>query len=529
MRTATVLALALALGLAACATELVCPQGETNCNGRCAALGSDAGNCGSCGHACASTSICAAGSCAACAPDTTRCGDVCAVLAIDPAHCGACGNACGAAQVCTSTGGTTACKSACDGGLTACDRACADLQTSRFHCGACGSACAVGQTCSAGICRADLQVACGATDEVVPLAADLAPAGSGRSVTAGLTALAQLDGAVYTVSGYPVATVDLLSPDLRVAAPLRTVPLAGSDLEAVAVHDGALFVANATANALDVLSLQGTVLDEIPLGNQQAGLNPRSLAFAGSSAYVALGGYDDTTGQAVAVVSLSGLAACTALDPSPPTCGVGAPCAVDRHCVDGVCRPFCGALDHAIDLKGVPGAFDAPGAPFPSRGVAVGAKVYVTLNNLKYSTACGGYSGWCEPAGHGRLAVIDAANADAVSIVDLGPSCGSPGGIAVDGTTLWIACGALSFPTAWPGRVLPVEIGGTPTVGVALDPSPVVPNAIVFCGGVGYLPGMSNGLVGRFDPVTGAFGAPADVCPVGPYGFSYVADLACTP
>jgi len=287
-------------------------------------------------------------------------------------------------------------------------------------------------------------------------------------------------------------------------------------------------VANAGVGTVVVLSPDGLVLDEVPMPGQQLGPNPRSIAVVGSDAYVTLGGSNDTTGQAVAVVDLAGLPACLA-DAAPPACGPGNGCDTGRHCVDGACRLPCASLARTIDLKGVTGTSTPPGAPFPSRALAVGSRVYVTLGNLKFADLGGGFSGWFEPAGSGRLAIIDTAASEAVAVVDLGPSCGNPGGLAASGDTLYVACGSLSFPAAWPARLVPVSIAAAPAVGTALDPSPVIPSGVVICGGVGYVPDMNSGLVRRFDPASGAFEPPVTACPVGPYGFAYVSDLVCTP
>ncbi len=439
------LPLALALALAGCSSELVCPVGEVNCGGACAALFADVQN------------------------------------------CGACGTPCGAGQSCS------------------------------------GGACVAGEPGAVGV-----QVACGATDEVVPRTATLGLAGPSRAVSPGPTALATLNGVVYSASGYPAATVDYLAADLRLTAPVHRVPLAGSDLQGIAAHEGAIFVANSGVGTLVVLSPDGQVIDELPMGDTQTGPNPRGMAFTGGKAYVALGGSNDTSGQAVAVVDLAGLPACLA-EGATSTCSTDANCPAGRHCVDGACRLHCGALEQLLDLKAIPGASDAPGAPFPSRALAAGGKVYVTLGNLKFADFGGGFSGWFEPAGSGKLAILDPAAGDAISVLDLGPDCGNPGALAASGDTLWVACGSLSFSSAWPARLLPVSIAGAPAAGAALDPSPVIPNGVVICGGVGYVPDMASGLVRRFDLSTGTFEPPVEVCPVGPFDFAYVSDLVCTP
>jgi len=369
-------------------------------------------------------------------------------------------------------------------------------------------------------------VGCPASSELLPRAADLSAAGTGQPVTAGLTALTSAGGLLFSASGYPAAAVDIVPMDPALATTHVSLvgPRAdGSDLEGVAVHGNAVFVSHATFGTLEVLGLDGTLLDELPLPGQQAGPNPHGIAFVGSTAYVALMGYGPGSGQAVAVVDLSGLSACTA-EAAPPACGSGGSCDAGRHCVAGRCRLPCATVSGSIDLAGVPGAADAPGVPFPSRALAVGQRVYITLSHLKIPTGGGFYA---EPAGSGRLAVIDTAAQNAVSIVDLGSACGNPGGLALQGGTLWVSCGSYAYAAAWPGRLVPVELAAAPAVGSAVALGAVVPNGIAFCGGRGYVPDQASGLVAPFDPVLRSAGAPVDVCPV--LGYAYVADVACAP
>jgi hypothetical protein len=520
----------LPLFLLACTKELTCPQGETPCHGTCVALAHDAANCGACGHTCGGLAVCAAGSCG-CAPGTAACGGACVDLRTDPSHCGACDTTCGGATALCASGASTACVATCPAGQLACGGACVDQQSDRFNCGGCGLACAQGQACRGGACRSDVQVACGSTGEVVPVTADLQPAGAARPVGYYTTALAVLDGVIYATSGYP-ATVDMLPLDPALVLPASKVTLGGNDLEDVATHDNLVFVANAGAGTLVVLTAAGEPLDEIPLGDQQSGPNPRSITFVGDRAYVVLGGFDPKAGQAVAVVDLSGLAACAAPDPGALACGAGGACPSDRHCVDNLCRRPCGSYQKTIDLLAVPGSFDAPGAPFPARALAVGSKVFVALNNLELASLnCNGYQtdGYVKPAGSGRLAVIDAARGDAVSVIDLGPGCGNPGGLALDGSTLWVSCGSLCFPGAWPGAVVPVDLSGTPRVGSPVGAPGIVPNGVAICGSRGYLWDQNSGAVMPFSPADKSVAAPVTICPLSAYGSAYVAALACTP
>ncbi|MBI5067895.1 MAG: hypothetical protein HZB56_06620 [Deltaproteobacteria bacterium] len=435
-----------------------------------------------------------------CATGQAECGGRCVSLALDSANCGACGNACGAGTVCSA--GT---------------------------CSACAATCTSTRGCAGEVCQPDLFVGCPATSELLPRAADLTPAGSGRSVTAGLTALTSADGFLFSASGFPAAAVDIVPMDPAQAS--RRVALAGSDLEGIAVHGGVTFVSNAATGTLAFLGAGGALLDELPLPGQQSGPNPHGITFVGSKAYVALTGYGPGSGQAIAVVDLAGLSACSA-EAAPPACGAGDTCDPGRHCVAGACRLPCASVSGSIDLSGVAGSSDAPGLPFPGRLLSVGTKVYATLANLKIPA---GGSFYMEPAGSGRLAVVDTAAGDAVSIVDLGASCGNPGNLALQGTTLWVSCGSFGYSAAWPGRLVPVSIAGAPAVGSAVSTGDVLPNGISICGGRAYLGDMASGKVLPFDLAARAAGTAVEVCPLnappGPpdFGYAYVADVACAP
>ncbi len=172
-----------------------CAAGLLPCGGGCVDPATDVHNCGTCGHACLSTSTCQGGTCTAtCGGALVACGEACVDtqndlancggcgiacqpgqscnsgacecpagldacgattgcvdLAADPANCGACGHACANGEACT--GGTCACAA----GSAACapGTACIDLATDADNCGTCGSACPVGQTCVGGACAAD--------------------------------------------------------------------------------------------------------------------------------------------------------------------------------------------------------------------------------------------------------------------------------------------------------------------------------------------------------------------------------------
>jgi hypothetical protein len=167
--------------------------------------------------------------------------------------------------------------------------------------------------------------------------------------------------------------------------------------------------------------------------------------------------------------------------------------------------------------------------------VVVGSKLYVTLANLKkregdpaQDPLVGFY---VDPAGNGKLAVVDADGGDALSFVDLGPGCLNPGGLAADDLTLWVACG--SFATE---AILPVDVSGdAPVVGEPVaTPSATggfafVPGNIAFCAGKGYVTDLWSGDLLRFDPEHPADQAGVAACPAGGAGWAWAADVACVP
>jgi len=473
--------------LGGCALELVCPPGQANCGGTCVSLLGDLENCGACGVACGTLEYCSGG--ARTCGTGTKCDGVCTDTARDPDHCGSCTTACAPDELCQPEVGCVA--APCPGSTTACSRACVELATDVYHCGSCGNACARGQRCRSGQCRADLYVACMGTDEIVPVTTELAGAGPALATPGLPTDIAFLDSAVFSANVYP-ASVSVFPLD-STRSP-RTIPIARNDLQRLEVHGNMLLLTNSDAGTVIVLNSDGDILDEIPLPGQQTGPNPHGIRVLGTTAWVALYGNDPWSGQAVAKLDLSTIGAGRSLG--------------------------------AIGLLQVPGAYDPPGLPLPD-SVAVDADhVYVTLKNLADDPS-DAYTFYAMPAGSGRLAVITPAANDDVSIVDLGPSCGSPGDIVLHGTTLWITCGAFSYAELAPHRLLPVDVStAIPVLGTPIELGNIVPAKLAFCSGMGYVGDMASGAVVRFDPVARTADAPVDVCPPGLF-YTSVADIAC--
>ncbi|ACL63721.1 conserved hypothetical protein [Anaeromyxobacter dehalogenans 2CP-1] len=490
----TFLATLAAAALLACSARSSCPEGQVDCGGRCVALSADPLNCGACGTVCGAGGACRAGACD-CGPGTVRCGETCAQLESDPANCGACGKTCPGAQVCGTAGGAIACADACGAGLTACDRACVDLASDRYHCGACGVPCEPGEACDGGTCRS-LQVACFATDDVRPLAPDLAGTGSPRPAGDGPVALAGLDGDVWAAAALSGSLVRL---PLELAAPSVEHALHAADLEGIAAVGDRLLVSNSGGGSVAVVEPgTGRVLDDVILPGPP-GANPRGIAVLDGRAYVALYGKDEASGgQAVAVLDVSGVPGCA-----------GAPCAT---------------LERTIDLRG---AADAGALPFPAHAVALGANVYVTLANLAKDSdpTSWTYGYYVTPAGPGRLVTIDGASG-ASRVLSLGDGCKNPGALAAHGSTLWISCAG-----AGAAGLLPVDLSNpaAPEVGGLLLTAFDAPGAVAFCRGAGFVSDQYTGRVQRFDPVTRNAQEAVEVCPMGAQGWAWAADLLCAP
>jgi hypothetical protein len=322
----------------------------------------------------------------------------------------------------------------------------------------------------------------GATAGVTPVGAPVAVESGPISLAWTGTSLWVANSISNTIDRMKVSPAGLAADGLF---PTVSIPVSGffSDLEFLAESDGLLYVSNAAIGSLVVVDPAAvrSIVAEVDLG---AGSFPQGIAFAGGKAYVALNGLNQ-----VAVVDLA-----------------------------------TRKVTKAIDLS----ALASPGkAALPSRLLAAGSRIYVTLWNLDPSFSA---------PGNGLLAVIDTAT-DALALlvnpVDLGSSCLDPAGLALLGDTLWVTCGFFSYKAVSSADIagaafVPVALAaGAPIVGTAVSANGFAPGAITFCNGMGYVGDRFSGNVLRFDPSARAVKAQGLVCAPTASGSAFVADVLC--
>lgn len=407
-----------------------------------------------------------------CSTDELICGTTCVAVKTDAANCGQCGQACPAGE-------------ACSGGV------CTD----------CASACGGGQHCEAGLCVADVYAACFNTDQVRGATAALQPVGTPLATDDGPTAIARLGNRLYVANNISnsISEIRFEPTGPTSTSGASSIKLgAGSNLAFLAANEPRLYGSNATASTLVAVDpVAKVVVDELPLnaaGEQGKDMSPAGIAFAGGKAYVALfGGFspEPEVAQEIAVVNVS---------------------ATPMQVVKRI------ALQQLAD---------ASGFARPYRVVAAADRVFVTLQNLNASYA---------PAGHGKVAVIDPAT-DALDaqqpVIDLGQDCRNPSGLALNGSTLWVACGFFDFITTMSiqsSGFLPIDLAASPrAVGPIVPLTNEAPGSLAFCAGQGFAGDSSSGTVLRLDPLTREVSRNVVCAPATPSSFQLVADVECRP
>jgi YVTN family beta-propeller protein len=388
-----------------------------------------------------------------------------------------------------------ACKTevVCTTAQVTCNGQCASLSSDPGNCGECGRSCGAGASCSAALCCQGSQcppavhAACFNGGAVQGATAALTPVGAPVPVESGPISLAWTGTSLWVANSIS-NTIDRMTVSPAGLAPggsfpTVSIPVSGffSDLEFLAERNGLLYVSNAAVGSLLIVDPTTSSIAEVRLGDFSY---PQGIAFAGSKAYVALNG-----SGAVAVVDLA-----------------------------------TRMVTKTISLVSLA---SAGGNALPSRLVASGSQLYVTLWNLDGAFA---------PAGNGRLAVIDTGTDALVPIVnpvDLGSSCLNPAGLALFGDTLWVTCGFFPYTAASAADItgaafVPVALGaGAPIVGTAVPAAGAAPGAITFCDGVGFVGDRFSGNVLRFDPASRAVTARGLVCAPTATGSSFVADVIC--
>jgi hypothetical protein len=380
-----------------------------------------------------------------------------------------------------------------------CSNACVSLQSDVRNCGACGVTCGAGQGCSAGacvdcatspgVCTADVAVACGNLNQVRLLRSDLTLANPPLPTDERPISFAHSGSDLFVANSTTssVSRIGLSPPSSTTGAQAIAIPTGGAfpDLEYLQAHAGLLWASNAGANTLVTIDpTLGAVRQEIVLpAGGPFGANPQGLDFVGSKGYLALFELNS-----VAVLDASNASAVTV---APAT----------------------------IDLSGLAAA----GAlARPSRVLAAGTRVYVSLNHLD-----AGFNA----IANGRLAVID-ATADQVvgSPIDLGSACLNPSGMALSGTTLWVACGFHLFNSAdvTGAALVPVDVSGSaPIVGTPIPLGAHAAANVAVCGGKGYAGASESGTAIAFDPVARTVVGTALACPTDPGKASAILDIAC--
>lgn len=131
--------------LAVAASNPICPENTTLCNGTCINTSIDLLDCSSCLDACPDQAACINGRCS-CLAGLALCNGTCNDTRFDTLNCGSCGNACPPGMSCFNG------ICLCPVGLTFCNGTCVDVFNDRFNCGTCSNSCPPDQICFGGLC-----------------------------------------------------------------------------------------------------------------------------------------------------------------------------------------------------------------------------------------------------------------------------------------------------------------------------------------------------------------------------------------
>ena len=485
-----------------------CSAGKTACGNDCADVQADAKHCGGCDTVCAPNQVCVAGGCQ-CREGTTGCfNDGCVDLTSDARNCSACGNACALGFACANNACVISCASA---GLTQCGTSCVDLTKDPTNCGSCGTACAASLNCHSGACTYDVIAACFTTDQVVGLsAADDArgPLVDAPTTPESLASMGQtvLVGAAFSQKLYQL---DLRTLQAKRGADGGAVTNdIGPDARQLLVDGTQVYVVNAGNNTLQVLRRTGSALSTVAQLSFGTNANPQAVAKVGTDLFIPLyGSFSGSAGEAaggyVVRVNVS--------DPTRPT------------------------ITSYIDLRRIDlHPYGAYSSPRPSWITVSQGALYVPLNNLD------GFS----VGGPGMLAKIDPAT-EQVTGVPLGDGCVNAIFAEASAAGVLVGCAGNSDFNQFPVRttqtgVVLVSQGQAVASWAAACPSgsttcadPSIARVHAFgskvyagdqaAGRLFVLDAADGGLTERRGYAAG--GAPIDLCPIGPFGYSNVADL----